>query len=57
MRLNPVLRNESKLSVRTPRFSLMILIYVSVLTIAIVEKFMLRELTHRELLLYILQWQ
>ena len=33
MRLNPVLRNESKLSVRTPRFSLMILIYVSVLTV------------------------
>lgn len=32
MRLNPVLRNESKLSVRTPRFSLMLIIYVSVLS-------------------------
>ena len=31
MKINPVLRNESKLSVRTPRFSLMILIYISVL--------------------------
>lgn len=33
MRLNPVLRNESKLSVRTPRFSLMILIYIAVLSV------------------------
>lgn len=33
MRLNPVLRNESKLSVRTPRFSLMILIYIVVLSV------------------------
>lgn len=33
MKLNPVLRNESKLSVRTPRFSLMILIYISVLAL------------------------
>ncbi len=33
MRLNPVLRNESKLSVRTPRFSLMILIYIGVLSV------------------------
>lgn len=33
MKLNPVLRNESKLSVRTPRFSLMILIYISVLSV------------------------
>ncbi|MBE6052301.1 MAG: ABC transporter [Clostridium sartagoforme] len=31
MKINPVLRNESKLSVRTPRFSLMIFIYISVL--------------------------
>ncbi|MCI6691006.1 MULTISPECIES: ABC transporter permease [unclassified Clostridium] len=35
MRINPVLRNESKLSVRTPRFSLMILIYISVLATGI----------------------
>lgn len=35
MRINPVLRNESKLSVRTPRFSLMILIYISVLAAGI----------------------
>lgn len=33
MRLNPVLRNESKLSVRTPRFSFMILIYIAVLSV------------------------
>ena len=33
MRINPVLRNESKLSVRSFRFSLMILIYISVLSI------------------------
>lgn len=33
MRINPVLRNESKLSVRTPRFSLMIIIYITVLSI------------------------
>lgn len=32
MKFNPVLRNESKLSVRTPRFSLMILIYIVVLS-------------------------
>ncbi|MCR1951633.1 ABC transporter permease [Clostridium sp. DSM 100503] len=33
MRLNPVLRNESKLSVRTARFSLMLLIYIAVLSV------------------------
>lgn len=33
MRLNPVLRNESKLSVRTPRFSLMLVIYIAVLSV------------------------
>ncbi|WP_066895200.1 ABC transporter permease [Clostridium nigeriense] len=33
MKLNPVLRNESKLSVRTPRFSLMLLIYIAVLSV------------------------
>ena len=33
MKLNPVLRNESKLSVRTPRFSLMIFMYISVLAV------------------------
>lgn len=33
MKLNPVLRNESKLTARTPRFSLMILIYITVLSV------------------------
>lgn len=33
MKLNPVLRNESKLSVRTPRFSVMLLIYIAVLSV------------------------
>ncbi|MBD7913619.1 ABC transporter permease subunit [Clostridium sp. Sa3CUN1] len=33
MKLNPVLRNESKLSVRTPRFSLMLLVYIAVLSV------------------------
>ncbi|MDV4152049.1 ABC transporter permease subunit [Clostridium sp. AL.422] len=33
MKLNPVLRNESKLSVRTPRFSFMIIIYIAVLAV------------------------
>ncbi|EOR27751.1 hypothetical protein A500_03031 [Clostridium sartagoforme AAU1] len=33
MRLNSVLRNESKLSVRTHRFSLMLLIYILVLSV------------------------
>ena len=32
MRINPVLRNESKLSVRNPRFTIMLLIYISILT-------------------------
>lgn len=35
MRVNPVLRNESKLSVRTFRFSLMILLYISVLAVGV----------------------
>ena len=33
MKINPVLRNESKLSVRTPRFSLMLLVYIAVLSV------------------------
>lgn len=33
MKLNPVLRNESKLTARTSRFSLMILIYITVLSV------------------------
>ena len=33
MKLNPVLRNESKLSVRTPRFGLMLLVYIAVLSV------------------------
>lgn len=32
MKINPVLRNESKLTVRTPRFTVMLLIYVAVLS-------------------------
>lgn len=32
MRLNPVLRNESRLTVRTPRFTIMLLIYISILS-------------------------
>ena len=31
MRINPVLRNESKLSVRTPKFTIMLLIYIGIL--------------------------
>ena len=32
MRLNPVLRNESRLTVRTPRFTIMLLIYIAILS-------------------------
>ena len=35
MRINPVLRNESKLSVRNPRFTIMLLIYISILTVGV----------------------
>ena len=31
MRVNPVLRNESRLTVRTPRFTIMLLIYIAIL--------------------------
>jgi ABC-2 type transport system permease protein len=33
MRVNPVLRNESKLTVRTPRFTIMLFIYIAILSI------------------------
>lgn len=32
MRMNPVLRNESKLAVRTPRFTILLFIYIAILT-------------------------
>lgn len=32
MRVNPVLRNESRLTVRTPRFTIMLLIYIAILS-------------------------
>jgi ABC-2 type transport system permease protein len=32
MRVNPVLRNESKLTVRTPRFTIMLFIYIAILS-------------------------
>lgn len=32
MRLNPVLRNDSRLTVRTPRFTIMLLIYIAILS-------------------------
>lgn len=32
MRFNPVLRNESRLTVRTPRFTIMLLIYIAILS-------------------------
>ncbi|MEG1287508.1 MAG: ABC transporter permease subunit [Clostridium sp.] len=32
MRINPVLRNESKLAVRTPKFTLLLFVYISILT-------------------------
>ncbi|GAB6169834.1 hypothetical protein JCM1393_22940 [Clostridium carnis] len=35
MRINPVLRNESKLTVRTPRFTLMIFAYIAILSIGV----------------------
>lgn len=34
MRINPVLRNESKLAVRSIRFTLMVLVYVALLSVA-----------------------
>ncbi|MDZ5010992.1 ABC transporter, partial [Clostridium perfringens] len=33
MRVNPVLRNESKLTVRTPRFTIMLFIYIAILSV------------------------
>lgn len=32
MRVNPVLRNESRLTVRTPRFTIMLLLYIAILS-------------------------
>lgn len=32
MRMNPVLRNESKLAVRTPKFTILLCIYISIIT-------------------------
>ena len=35
MRINPVLRNESKLSVRTPKFTILLFIYISIMTVGV----------------------